>query len=204
MKRLTLFLFVVTAGLFPASIDAGTIFAVESTMAAPGSTGNGLDVLLETTSTLNIGGFAVEVTTTDPDITFTGATTGTAATYIFSGNSLFGPDIGTTTPPTQTFDASDLATATPTDISGTVGLAHFTFDVANDATPGPFTISLTTLGNSLSDPNGNTIAITGLDNGTITIEQPSSVPEPAALGLSALALAAGLLIFRWKLPHASH
>jgi len=134
MKRLTLFLFVVTAGLFPASIDAGTIFAVESTMAAPGSTGNGLDVLLETTSTLNIGGFAVEVTTTDPDITFTGATTGTAATYIFSGNSLFGPDIGTTTPPTQTFDASDLATATPTDISGTVGLAHFTFDVANDAT----------------------------------------------------------------------
>jgi hypothetical protein len=84
-----------------------------------------------------------------------------------------------------------------------VGLAHFTFDVANDATAGPFTISLTTLGNSLSDPTGNTIAITRLDNGTIIIEQPSSVPEPAGLGLSALALAAGLLAFRRKLPPAS-
>jgi hypothetical protein len=198
MRRLTL-LFFALSGLVPASIDAGTIFAVESTSAAPGSTGNGLDVVLETTSSLNIDAFAVEVTTTDPEITFTGATTGTAATYIFSGNSLFGPNIGTTTPPSQTFDASDLAVTTPTDISGTVGLAHFTFDVANDATGGPFTVSLTALGNSLSDPNGNNTPITALEDGTITI---ASVPEPAALGLSALALGAGLLTFRRKMPHA--
>lgn len=198
MKRLALFLFAGAVALFPAPIDAGTIFAVESTGAAPGSTGNGLDVVLETTSTLNIGAFGVEVTSTDPDITFTGATTGTAATYIFSGNSLFGPDIGTTTPPSQTFDASDLAVTTPTNISGTVGLAHFTFNVANDATPGPFTISLTALGNSLSGPNGDNISITDLENGTITISAPSSVPEPAALGLTSLALASGLLVFRRK------
>lgn len=201
MKRLILFCFGVTAGLLPASIDASTIFAVQSTLAAPGSTGNSLDVVLEATSSLNIGGFAVEVTTTDPDIMFTGATTGTAATYIFSGNSLFGPDIRTTTPPSQTFDASDLALTTPTDISGTVGLVHFTFDVASGAASGPFIISLTTLGNSLSDPTGNTTPITSLQNGTITIEQSSSVPEPAALGLSAFALA-GLFAFRRKLLHA--
>ena len=199
MKRLTLFFLVVAAGLFPASIDASTIFAVQSTTATPGSTGNGLDVVLDTTSTLNIGGFAVEVTTTDPDIMFTGATTGTTATYIFSGNSLFGPNIGTTTPPSQTFDASDLANTTPTAIMGTVGLAHFTFNVASNATAGPFTVSLSTLGgNSLADPNGNNIPITALENGTITIEGPSSVPEPAALGLSALALGGGLLAFRRK------
>ncbi len=201
MKRLTLFCFVV-AGLFPASIDAGTIFAVEGTAAAPGSTGNSLDVVLETTSTLNIGGFAVEVTTTDPGITFTGATTATAATYIFSGNSLFGPDIGTTPSPSQTFDASDLAITTSTAMPGTVGLAHFTFDVATGAATGPFTISLATLGNSLSGAAGANIPITTLENGEITIEGPNSVPEPAALGLSALALAAGLLAFRRKLPHA--
>jgi hypothetical protein len=198
MKRLTLFCWVV-AGLFPASIDASTIFVVEGASAAPGSTGNGLDVVLETTSILSIDAFGVEVTTTDPDIMFTGATTGTATTYIFSGNSLFGPNIGTTTPPSQNFDASDLAMTTPPDISGTVGLAHFTFDVANDATGGPFTISLTGLGNSLSGSNGNNIPITTLEDGTITIE---SVPEPAVLGLSALALTAGLLTFRRKLPHA--
>jgi hypothetical protein len=198
MKRLTL-LFFALAGLFPASIDASTIFVVEGASAAPGSTGNGLDVVLETTSILSIDAFGVEVTTTDPDIMFTGATTGTATTYIFSGNSLFGPNIGTTTPPSQNFDASDLAMTTPPDISGTVGLAHFTFDVANDATGGPFTISLTGLGNSLSGSNGNNIPITTLEDGTITIE---SVPEPAALGLSALALAAGLLTLRRKLPHA--
>jgi hypothetical protein len=121
--------------------------------------------------------------------------------YIFSGNSLFGPNIGTTTPPSQNFDASDLAMTTPPDISGTVGLAHFTFDVANDATGGPFTVTLTPLGNSLSGSNRNNIPITTLEDGTITIE---TVPEPAVLGLSALALAAGLLTFRRKLHHASH
>jgi hypothetical protein len=173
MKRLTL-LFFALAGLFPASIDASTIFVVEGASAAPGSTGNGLDVLLETTSTLSIDAFGVEVTTTDPDIMFTGATTGTATTYIFSGNSLFGPNIGTTTPPSKTFDASDLAMTKPADVSGTVGLAHFTFNVAADATGGPFTISLTGLGNSLSDSNGNNTPITALDQGS---KPPSIAPR---------------------------
>ncbi|MGA7415608.1 MAG: hypothetical protein WBW33_34365 [Bryobacteraceae bacterium] len=197
MKRFTLFLSALAIGVFPASMSADAVFAVQSTIAAPGSTGNGLDVFLETTSGLNIAGFAVEVTTTDPFITFTGATTGTATPYIFNGNSVFGPGIGTTGAPSQTYDASDLAIATPTNISGTVGLAHFTFDVANGATTGPFAVSLTTLGNSLSDPNGNGIPITALDNGTITIEPSSSVPEPE-LGLWAIALGGCLLAFRRK------
>jgi hypothetical protein len=203
MKRLTLFLLTAAVGMLPASIEAGTVFAVQSTGAVPGSTGNGLDVVLETTSILDIGAFAVEVTTTDPDIKFTGATTGTSATYVFSGSSLFGPDIGTTIPPSQIFDASDLSVTTPTAISGTVGLAHFTFDVANNATPGPFSISLTALGNSLSGPTGDDIPITTLENGTITIAAPTSVPEPSAMGLSAIALATGLLAFRRSWAHTS-
>src|SRR5450631_1810049 len=74
---------------------ADIILSVQSVAGAPGSSGN-FDVLLTNTgpSIQNIAGFAFELSTADTNITFTDVTTSTTtASYIFAGDSLFGPDI---------------------------------------------------------------------------------------------------------------
>jgi len=181
--------------VIPGSARASTIFSVPAVIANAGSTGNSFDVVLNYSgaSPITVGGFAFEITTTNTDITFTGATTSTVPTYIFGANSLFGPNINTSTG--QTLDASDLDSnpAGASLATGTYGLGHVTFDVANGAAAGPFAITLTELGSSLSDADGNSLPIT-LSNGTITINSVSSVPEPSslALALSALCVLAAL------------
>lgn len=121
----------------------GTIVSVDSVAAGPGTINDSFDVVLTNTgpSAITVGSFTFNITTLNPDISFTDATTATAAaTYVFS-SSLFGPDL--TGPNSgQTF------TLAPFDISGagdvtigpgvTVGLGHVLFDVANGAAPGHF------------------------------------------------------------------
>jgi hypothetical protein len=105
-------------------------------------------------------------------------------------NSLFGPDIATGPNPLpgQTLDASDLdSLGGVTLATGTYGLGHVTFDVASGAATGPFAVTLTEPGSSLSDADGNLIPIT-LSGGTITIGAISSVPEPSSLGLVMIAV----------------
>src|ERR1700689_4926801 len=85
--------------LLPAPARGSLVFSVPSVTANAGDVGDSFDVLLTYSgSPISVGGFAFEITTTDPDITFTDATTATATAYIFSGTSLFGPDIVTSSP----------------------------------------------------------------------------------------------------------
>jgi hypothetical protein len=85
----------------PGRAPAALIMTVQSVTVLPGTTGNALDVTLTNTgpSSVQIGGFAFELTTS-AGITFTGATTATAtAPYIFGGSSAFGPNLATLPPP---------------------------------------------------------------------------------------------------------
>src|SRR4051812_3513473 len=84
--------------LAPRDAEGGLIISVQSVTANAGSFGNALDVTLTNTGppVSTIGAFSFEISTGNPNITFTDATTGTTqATYIFSGFSLFGPSIST-------------------------------------------------------------------------------------------------------------
>jgi len=177
----------------PAKADI--VLSLESVTGAPGSTGT-FDVLLTNTgpSAQNIAGFDFELTTADPNITFTGVTTATTtAAYIFP-DSLFGPDIATLASG-QTVDASDLdASGSGTDVgSGAIfGLGNVSFSIDPGATNGEiaevdFTAYTVT---SLADISGTNVDFTP-QSGTITVQTSSTtVPEPS----SALPLAGAMLL----------
>jgi hypothetical protein len=165
---------------------AAVILTAGSTPALPGDTGDTLDIVLSNTgpSSIVVNSFNFEITVSNVAITFTDATTGTvAAPYIFSGHSLFGPDIATSGPG-QLLDASDLfdtpASGATVGAGVTVGLGHVFFNVSNAAS-GSYTVSFNpgSAATSLSDPNGGPITIDQFNNGTITIPG-ASVPEPSA------------------------
>jgi hypothetical protein len=67
----------------------------------------------------------------------------------------------------------------------TFSLGEVLFNVASDATAGPASLVLDASGTSLSDASGNTIPISTLDNGQITITT-STVPEPSMFAPLAL------------------
>ncbi len=169
-----------------------------STPAAPGSTGNSFDVLLSNTgpTSVTIGGFSFGITTTDTDVTFTDATTGTSVLtpYIFDGNSLFGPDIATNSG-AQEVVASDYD-ADPVGATlgagAVVGLGHVLYDVAPNATLGAFDLTLEAYPTtSFSDPNGNTVTPDTFTNGVGLIAPATSgVPEPG----SGFLMLAGFLV----------
>ncbi len=170
---------------------ASLIFSTQSVTASAGSTGDTLDVLLTNTgaSGVSIGGFNFEIATSDPDIIFTSVFTSTVtAPYIFSGNSLFGPQIDTQTSPSVI--ASDLAASGSATLGSgvTVGLGKVFFNVSPTAASGPFTVSFTggAAGNNLSDALGNDVRIDTLSSGTISI---SAVPEPSSLLLTLAGIA---------------
>jgi hypothetical protein len=138
-----------------------------------------------------VASFTFEILASSTDVTFTDATTATvAAPYIFTGHSLFGPDIVNSSPG-QTLDALDLFDtllgSTTIGAGATFGLGRIFFNVSNAAnTPETVTVSFNTLNSSLSDANGNAIPIDTFQSGTITVS--STVPEPSA----AIPLLAGL------------
>jgi hypothetical protein len=175
---------------------ASVLFSAGSGTVLPGSVGNSIEVDITNTGTsgVQLGGFVFEITTTNPDVTFTDATDATAtSSYIFTGNSLFGPDIALSGSG-QTFDAADNA-ATPSsfttlDPGETLGLGLVFFDVSPSAGTETVIMSFNLSDSSLADGSGNTVSIDGSQAGTITV----ATPEPSeAFGLLA---AFGVLALR--------
>ena len=179
--------------LISAPVEASLIITVGNVFSSSPSLSNTLEVDLTNTgpAAVSLAGFSFEIDVTDPHITFTSATIATVATYVFAGNSLFGPIISTSLPG-QTLDVSDLwagAGGATIAAGATVGLGHVSFDVSAGDVPGLATVALSPFpATSLSDPAGANVGVDTLTSGSITV----TVPEPSALmlvllGLSALA-----------------
>lgn len=174
--------------------EASLIITVGNVFSNSPSSSNTLEIDLTNTgpASLSLAGFSFEIEVTDPHITFTSATIATVAAYVFAGNSLFGPIISTS-PPGQTLDVSDLwggAGGATIAAGATVGLGHVFFDVSAGDLSGLVTVMLSPFPfTSLSAPAGNNVSVDTLTNGSITIA-PSAVPEPSALTLALLGLAA--------------
>ncbi len=177
---------------------AGVILTIQSATANQNSTGNFFDVILTNTgpSGVSIADFSFGIQTADTDISFTDATTGTAATYIFGPDSLFGPDLtGPASGQSLTTSDTDSVSEVTIAASSTVGLGHVLFSVAAGAVPGGFAVTFVPLSTSLSDAAGGPITIDTLTNGTITVS--SAVPEPSFLLPLASALLIGLIAQRF-------
>jgi hypothetical protein len=180
-KRFTMMILVLGTLLAVPAWSAGITVSAGSVTVAPGPTLDTLEVDLMNTgpSAATIGGFSFELSVATPTISFTGVTTSTTMTYIFSGNSLFGP-ILTGPVSGQTISAADIAstpfTGTSINRGATVGLGQATFNVAANASGGQFVVNIVTFPNtSLSDALGNNVAVSTYSNGQITI---SEAPEP--------------------------
>jgi hypothetical protein len=90
-------------------------------------------------SGVSIADFSFGIQTADTDISFTDATTGTAATYIFGPDSLFGPDLtGPASGQSLTTSDTDSVSEVTIAASSTVGLGHVLFSVAAGAVPKSF------------------------------------------------------------------
>ena len=177
------------------SARADLVVSVGSTSVDAGTTDNPLDVELTNTgpAAITIGGFTFGVSVGNSNISFTDANTSTVLTYIFEGNSLFGPDL---TGPTsgQSLDTSDVFAGanngTTLGAGTTLGIGHLLFDVSALAGTGAFAVSLSAPFTSVSDINANTIPIDSLSAGKITIEGPSEIPEPGTMGILLAGVAA--------------
>jgi hypothetical protein len=179
---------------------ASVILNVQSVSDAAGSTGDTLEVTLTNTGTaITVGGFSFGLSVGTSNLSFTAVTTGTTtATYIFNGQSLFGPDISVQPPnlPGQSLKAEDLAevSATVVGSGATVGLGHITFNLAAATPAGGIPLNFIALDDSLADQLGSPIAFS-TGTGTVTVTGSASIPEPATFVLVGAALAG--LIVRW-------
>ncbi len=173
-------------------LQAALIVTAGTATAGAGTTGNVLQVTLTNTgpSAVTVGGFSFEVSTANPGITFTTATTATTSPYIFSSFSSFGPAIDTSTG--ISLLASDLfsvaGSGTTLGSGATVGLGRVLFNVAPGTPNGVNTVFVTAFPTtSFSDALGNNLAFTSA-NGSITVTGAvTAVPEPATLVVFALA-----------------
>lgn len=170
--------------------------------AAPGTTGNGFDVLLTNLSgpAVSIAAFSFEISVLSPDITFTDASTATMSPYIFDGNSLFGPNI-TESNTLQTLDASDLYAGAGDVVLGTgatLALGRIGFDVSSTAPVESVDLVFTGYpATSLSDSQSNNIPITSLTGGSVDVlSATATVPEPSSPVL--LLMIAALILWRWR------
>jgi hypothetical protein len=173
----------------PARADGLTVSLSPLSDVAAGSTGNGFDVLLTNGSgtAVSIEGFFFEVLASSADVTFTGASTGTTAPYIFGADSLFGPDITAFGSGSGDLGASDLDAVDQISLTAgsTVGLGHVLFNVSPTAPTETVSFDLAGFpGTSLSDDLGNNVPIENFTGGKFTIKGAvAGVPEPATLVL---------------------
>jgi len=162
-----------------------------------GTSGDGFDVLLTNLSgpAVSLAGFTFEISVPSTDILLSAANTATLLDpYIFSGKSLFGPNIMVANTG-QDLSASDLYSVIGSGITlgagATVGLGHILFDVSatahSETVPVTFFASPAT---SLSDDLANPVPINTLTNGQIDIT--GTVPEPS---YRLLLLTAGAFLF---------
>ncbi len=190
--------FLGVAGIAPLG-RASLLMNIQPVSDAAGTTGDTLDVTLTNTgpSSVTIAGFTFGIGVGTSNLTFTGVTDGTTtATYIFSGNSLFGPDISQQPPnlPGQTLEASDLwasiGTGATVGTGATAGLGHVTFNLAAATPSGPISVNFIPADDSLSDAAGAALAFTA-NNGTVTVTRGgTSTPEPGTFAFAAVALVA--------------
>jgi len=162
-----------------------------------GTSGNGFDVLLTNIGlpAVSLAGFTFEISVPSTDILLSTANTSTLLDpYIFSGKSLFGPNI-TVENTGQDLRASDLYSVIGSGITlgsgATVGLGHILFNVS--ATAPSETVPLTFAAfpaTSLSDDLSSNVPISTLNNGQINIT--GTVPEPS---YRLLLLTAGAFLF---------
>ena len=151
-----------------------------------GTSGNGFDVLLTNLSgpAVSLAGLTFEISVPSTDIQLSEANTATLLDpYIFSGNSLFGPNI-TVSNTGQDLSASDLYSLIGSGITlgagATVGLGHILFDVSATAHSETVPVTFTAFpATSLSDDLSNNVPINTLTNGQIDII--GTVPEPSYL-----------------------
>ena len=116
-------------------------------------------------------------------------TTATALTYIFNGNSLFGPDIVLSAGPGHISAADNYGTLNAGfTVPGntTVGLGHVLFNVA-PAASGVIPVNIQAFPDSgLNGPSGNNIR--SRPPPARSRSPPGSVPEPASLVLTTTGL----------------
>ncbi len=178
---------------------AGLTISASSVTVAPGSTGDSLEVDLTNSGStaVVVGGFDFEIFIANTAVSFSDVNTATSMTYVFSGNSLFGPDL--TGPNSgQTISASDVAftpfSGTTLASGATVGLGRVTFNVAAGAAAGTFEVNFVTYpSTSVSDALGGNVNLGTYSDGNITIF--SGAPEPSSLSLW-LCLAVVALLYR--------
>lgn len=186
------------------------MLSIEPVSISPGGAG-AFDVLVTnpSTSPVNVGGFNFEVDTTDTDVTFQGTTVNTTtATYIFAGNSSFGPTLNFDSPG-QAMDGADVV-ATPNSFTtlnpgDTFGLGNVNFTVSpTAANPSVATVTFNLSNTSITDAGGGALSFTTTD-GAITITSTvTTTPEPSGWVLGAIAFPAlGFIVRRRKLQAAA-
>ena len=192
------YLCAVAVGLAVSAIPASgdVILMAGSVFAAPGSTGNTIEVDLINTglSPIDVAAFEFQIGV-DPTsgIDLTGAESSTFALYIFAGSSV---DDSIPAPLNLTTGSSLLASdstslfATGVTVSAgqTVGLGLVTFDVSPAAALGPVDVLFSTdpAFTDLSSPSGDSIPIDSFMNGSIEVGDVAPEPSTAAMLLAAL------------------
>jgi PEP-CTERM motif len=175
---------------------ATVTYSIQSILATSPSSGNSFEVdLTNVGSAIVVSSFFFEVSVADTHFNFTSVSDGTLVnTYIFAGNSTFGPFLDDPPASGQSVLASDLWGGSGSGFSVgdgvTVALGQVFFDVAPGAAAGPYTVSFVSPGDSLSDGNGDPIKVDNAVPGTITLSV-GATPEPSTLalfGVGAIAL----------------
>ena len=191
--RSSLLLIAFAATLVVGRLNGDVIISAPTVATAPGSSGV-FDVLLTNNSTsavVGIGAFSFDISTTNPGVRFTGASTNTtAAPYVYAGDSfaaINGFPLATRTG--QELTASDIPNdgVEPFVGSGqTVSLGEISYVISPAAAFTSVPITFSSTGTSLAGYLGSPVAFTTV-NGAVSL-----VPEPAPLSLLGVCILAAL------------